>query len=652
LKTNLEEEISSMAIFSAHNKKTDNLDTIPRILNRNFSIYGNRIAMRKKNFGIWQEYTWKDVNDHVERICLGFSALGAKKGDRVVIIGNNDPELVWVQWGAQHAQMIVSCLYVDYLPDEIKYFIGDCQPKFMVCEDQEQADKAIRIKDECPGLEKVIYWDPKGLWSYDEPYLMSLEDLEDLGRDYAAKAPALFKENIEKIKADDLAVIIYTSGTTGDPKGNMQTYSSLLEFGKEGCASIGFEQWDEYVSYAPPAWAEQIVGLSICPVYPLVMSFAEEPETVMADLRDIGPHFLWFAGRQWEDLARQIRVGIDETSFWKRFLFELAVKISFKRLSYVENAKPIPVHLRLIHMLADFTVLRKVRDYFGMNRARACASGGVLTSPDLPRYFRALGIPFVNMYGSVEAGMITTSHSSDFVYSAIGTVNPGKELKIDDGQIWVKVGKERPGYWNKPGLWEKKVKDGWYPTEDAGWIDDKGHVYYIDRMSEMSSLKNGYRFSPQFIETRLRFNPYMKDGIVFGGDEDYVVAIIGCDFGMVGRWAEARHIPYTTLVEMSQLPSVLDLLSEQLRKINESIPPEAQVKKFVSLHREFDADEAELTRSRKLKRSAVTEKYGELLRAMYEDKSEVSIETEVNYKDGRKARITTMLKINSIYEAG
>jgi long-chain acyl-CoA synthetase len=628
----------------------DQFDTALKILYRNLLQYGNRIAMRKKRFGIWQEYTWKEVYEHVERICWGFYSLGSKKGARVIIIGNNDPELVWLQWGAQSAELIVSCLYVDYLPNEVKYFINDLEPRFMICEDQEQVDKVIRIKEECPSIQKVIYWDSKGLWSYQDPYLLSMEELEALGKDYGRGYPNLVKENVRKIKEDDVAVVIYTSGTTGTPKGNMQTFASLLEYGKEGCSPLGLQPWDEYLSYASPAWVEQVVGLSFCPIYPLIMSFAEEPETVMSDLRDIGPHFIGFTGRQWEDLARKIRVGIEETSFWKRFLFNQATKVAFKRLSYIENRKPIPLLFKIIHELMDFFILRKVRDYFGVNRARACMTGGILTSPDLPRYFKALGVPLFNQYGSVEAGMLTATHPLDTAYSSIGKVSPGKEIKIVDGEICARVGKERPGYWNRPGLWEEKVKEGWYGTGDAGWIDDKGYLYYIDRISEMFSLRSGYRFSPQMIETRLRFNPYIKDAVVFGEGEDFVVAILGCDFDMVGRWAESKHIPFTTLVELSQLPLVLGLLSGQIFKINDSIPPQSRIKKFISLHKEFDPDEAELTRSRKLKRTELTKKYHELLEAMYRNREDVRMETEVTYKDGRKAKITSLLKVTQVFE--
>jgi long-chain acyl-CoA synthetase len=632
-------------------QEADRMDTVLKIICRNVFQSGDRVAMRKKRFGIWHQYTWKEVYDHVERISLGFCSLGAKKGERVIIIGNNDPELVWAQWGAQSAGLIVSCLYVDYLPNEVKYFINHLEPRFMVCEDQEQVDKVTRIKDECPSLQKVIYWDSKGLWSYREPYLMSLEELESLGKEYGGEHSNIVSENIATMKGEDVAVIIYTSGTTGVPKGNMQTFASLLEYGKEGCSHLGLQPGDEYLSYASPAWVEQVVGLSFCPVYPIIMSFAEEPETVMSDLRDISPHFVGFTGRQWEDLARQIRVGVEETSLWKRFLFNQAMKIAFKRLAHKEKGQPVPFLLRMLHRGADFSVLRKVRDYFGLARARCCMSGGILTSPDLSRFFKALGIPLFNQYGSVESGMLTATLPTDMAYSSIGKVNPGKEIKIVDGEIWAKVGKERPGYWKNPGLWEEKVRDGWYPTGDSGWMDEKGYLHYVDRVSEMVSLKSGYRFSPQMLETRLRFNPYVRDAVVFGADEDYVVAIIGCDFGMVGRWAESKHIPYTTLVELSQLEPVLAFLGEQLLKVNETVPRESRIRKFISLHKEFDADEAELTRSRKLKRPELTRKYAELLRAIYDNKPDMRIETEVTYKDGRKARIACLLKVNTVNEA-
>lgn len=637
-----------MSMDSVVNHELADLDTMPKILYRNFILYRDMVAMRKKNYGIWQEYTWENVYEHIKMICFGFSSLGANRGDRVVIIGNNDPELVWAQWGAQHAQLIVSCLYVDYLPDEVKFFMNDCTPKFVVCEDQEQVDKIIRIKHQCPSIEKVVYWDPKGLWSYEEEYLISLKQIEMLGRDYEKTDPKLFENKRSEIMPEDVAVIIYTSGTTGEPKGNMQTYKSLMEYGKEGISPLGLKRWDEYLSYASPAWAEQIVGLSICPLYPLVMSFAEEPETVMADLRDIGPHFIWFGGRQWEDLARQIRVGIEETSWWKRLLFKWALKIGYEKLQFRENGERVSFLLRTAHKLADFFVLRKVRDYFGMNRARCCGIGGALTSPDLQRFFQALGIGTSNLYGSVEAGMLTATHPLDTAYSSVGKVNPGKEIKIENGEILVKVGQERPGYWNKQWLWQEKVENGWYFTGDAGWIDDNGYLYYIDRISEMVTLKSGYRFSPQYIETRLRFNPYIKDAIVFGPDKEYIVAIVSCDFGMVGRWAESKHIPYTTLVEMSQLSPVLQLLREQIQEINTQLPPEMHMRKFASLHKEFDPDEAELTRSRKLKRTAISDKYSALLDAVYRGQSDFKVVTEVSYKDGRKANVSTVLKINVV----
>lgn len=624
------------------------LDTMPKILYRNLLEYGNRVAMRKKHLGIWQQYTWSDVFRHVKQICLGLSALGAQKGDKVVIIGNNDPELVWAQWGAQHAQLVVVCLYVDSLPDEVKYFIRDSQAKFVFCEDQEQVDKIIQIQSDCPLVEKVIYWDPKGLWCYDEPYLMSLELLEKLGDNYEIEHPKLFEENISRIKPSDPAIIIYTSGTTGLPKGKVQTYDETLEYAIKGIRRYNIRPWDEYVSYASPAWAEQIVGMAICPMLPMVTSFAEEPETVAADVRDIGPALLWYPGRLWEDLARRIRIKIEDTSAWKRVLFNGAMKISYKRLSYIENDKTVPLILKAVYYLADFIALRPVRDYFGLKKAYLCGSGGAAISRDHARFFRALGVPFCNLYGIVEAGMISGLLPQDIKYESIGQPNWGKEIRIEDGQILVHVGSKRQGYWNRPGAWEDKVKNGWYQTGDAGWIDEEGYLFYIDRVEEMTFLKNGYHFSPQFIELKLRYSPYIKDAAVFGTNEDYITAIVSCDFGMVSKWAESHHIPYTTLVELSQLPQVIQLLREEIRKINSSLPAELQIRKFVSLHKEFDPDEAELTRSRKLKRTELARKYNELLKAMYEDRPSFTIETLVTYKDGRKGTITATLAINRV----
>ena len=631
-------------------KRLGKLDTIPKILYRNFLEHGDEIAMRKKNLGIWQQHTWSDVFQHVERICLGLYSLGAKQDDKVIIIGNNDPELFWVEWAAQSAKLVVSCLYVDSLPDEVKYFINDCQARFLVCEDQEQVDKIIQIKGDCPTIEKVIYWDPKGLWSYDEPYLMSLESLEELGERYGTEHPKLVEENIIKTKADDVVLIIYTSGTTGLPKGNVQTYEQNLEYARGSFQRYPIYPGDEYVSYASPAWAEQGVGMTIGPIFPLVISFSEEPETVAADIRDIGPHFLWYPGRLWEDLARQIRIKIEDTSWWKRCLFNGAMKISYRRLTCVENDKPVSIFLKALHYLGDFIVLRPIRDYFGVKRARVCGSGGVAISRDHIRFFRALGVPFCNLYGIVEAGMVAGSQPQDTKYESIGQPYWGKEVRIEDGQILVKTGKERPGYWNRPGAWEEKIENGWYQTGDAGWIDEEGYLFYIDRVDEMSSFKSGYRFSPQFTELRLRFSPYIKDAVIFGSGEDYLTAIISCDLGSVGKWAELRHIPYTTLVELSQLPSVIQLIREEIRRINSSVPSEIQVRKFISLHKEFDPDEAELTRSRKLKRPELTRKYGEVIRAMYDGEDSVTIETLITYQDGRKGKVSAMLVVSNVDE--
>lgn len=638
-----------MSTSDIHDEALGKFDTLPKMLQRNFLLYGNRVAMRKKSFGIWYQYTWSDVFRHVERICLGFCSLGTHEGDRVVIIGNNDPELVWAQWGAQLARLIVTCLYVDSLSDEVKYFVNDSGARFVVCEDQEQVDKLIQIKSDCPTIEKVIFWDHKGLWSYDEPYLLSLESLEKSGEEYKVEHSQLVEKNINEIRPDDTALIIYTSGTTGLPKGYMMNYECVFEYAKGGLRSYPVFPWDDFVSYASPAWGEQLLGMAIGPLFPLTLAFPEEPETVQADIRDIGPPFIWYPSRLWEDVVRQVRVKIMSTSWWKRSLFNQLMKISHARLTCMGNDKNVPIFTEALYRLGDFVVFRQVRDYFGLKNARVCASGGTGLSHEHLRFLRAIGVPICNMYGTTEVGLVSGLRPQDTEYDSIGQLNWGKEIRIDDGQIYVRLSYKALGYWKKPGVFEQKIKRGWCETGDTGWLDSKGYLFFIDRVEDMSSLSNGYRFSPQLIEMQLRFIPYIKDAIVLGAGEAYITTIVSCDFNMVSKWAESQHIPFTTLAELSQLPEVLQLLGEEIRKANNLLPQEINVKKFISLHKEFDPDEAELTRSRKLKRLEVTSKHSELIKAMYEDKDSVSVETVVMYKDGRKGRTRAVVTVGKVY---
>ncbi|MFH1481520.1 MAG: AMP-binding protein [Pseudomonadota bacterium] len=624
----------------------DNLDTTGRLLRQNFNSYPNKVAMRKKRFGIWQEYTWAKVHEHVRHLGLGFKELGLKREDRVIIIGNNDPELFWAEWAVQAMRGVAICLYVDTLPEEMAFYIRDSQARFIVAEDQEQVDKFIKIQESCPFIERCIYWDPKGLWFYEQTFLLSLSELEKLGEEYEKRNPGAFEGSIDEAREEDLTLIIYSSGTTGTPKGILLNHRGMLEFGKNGIGTYPIKPRDDYVSYASPAWAEQFIGLSAGLTFPLVVSFAEEPETLQADIRDIGPKMLFYPPRLWEDLAKQIRVRLDESSWWKRWSFNWALKVGYVLLGYKEERKAVPLPWRLLHMLADI-LLKKVRDRFGMAKASVVFAGGSLMAPELVKFFRAIGVSLCSLYGISELGILSGAHPSDYRYETIGKPFPNVQVKIEDDELCIKTPGMAMGYINNIEGFNKKVTDGWYHTGDAALIHKDGSIEYLDRVEELIFLKDKSRFSPQFIETKLRFSPFIKDGIVIGGAErDYLVAIISIDFNTMAKWAESRGIPYTTYVELSQLPQTLELLAKEIQKVNERVPH--PIKRFVSLHKEFDPDEAELTRSRKLKRSVLDERYKDIIEAMYLGKESMEMETSVTYRDGRKGSIICTLSIQSL----
>jgi len=625
-------------------------ETFPQLLRRNCLIYGDKLAMRKKDLGIWQEYTWRDVYEHVKYFSLGLISLGLEKGDRVIVIGNNEPQHFWAEWAIQAARAIFIGIFVDSLGDELKYYIDSAEPRFVIAEDQEQVDKLISIKPECSTVESVIFWDIKGLWFYDEPYLMNFEHVEDLGKEYESEHTDLFEENIEQTEPGDVCVFCYTSGTTGLPKGAMLSYRNLLACGRGALGFNPLQPFDNFVAYMTTASGAQLLDIPFLLDVPLIANFAEEPDTVQADARDIGAVCYLYPPRQWEDLARQVRVKAEDTSWWKRWLFNRALKVGFKVVEYRSRGH-VPPLWKMRYKLADWVIFRSVRDHIGTSKSRVCVSGGGAISSKLIMFFNAMGVSFVNMYGAIEIGLMVSLSPEEQLRKphVIGRPAKGFELKIENDEICLKGPGGFKGYWKGEDLYDQKVKDGWFHTGDGGSFDEDGYLVFWDRIEELISLKDGSRFSPQFIETHLRASPYIKDAIVIGGsDRDCVVAIISVDFGMVSKWAEIHRIPYTTYVELSQEASVLELVDAEVKKVNELVPSSTRIKKFISLHKEFDPDEAELTRTRKLKRAVMHEKYDALIKGMYEGKDSVLIEAEVTYRDKRKGKISAEVKVNEV----
>lgn len=611
--------------------------------------YGPRVAMRKKRYGIWQEYTWKEVYQHVHDFCLGMVSLGLERGDKVAIIGENDPEFYWAEVAIWSAGGVTTAIFTDANMLELGYVVENSDSVFLMAHDQEQVDKALVLREKNPALRKIIYWEDKGLWDYDDPALLSFEAVEALGREYAADHPGEFERLIAQGSSDDLAILSYTSGTTSLPKGAMLTHSNLL-YGNRCVNQLApTYPHDNYVSFSPLAWiTEQSLGVTGHLVTGCAVNFPESPETVQPDLREVAPSALLFPSRIWESLASSMQMRINDSSWLNRALYRLFLPVAYKAADLEDARQSIPIHIRLLHALGQVAVFQPLRDKVGMSNMRNAFTSGATLTPDQVRFFRAVGVQLKNLYGSTECQTHTLHYDGNIKLATVGAPPPGVEIQVrPDSEVWIRSKAVFVGYYKD----EEKTRaaldeDGWFHTGDAGYVDEDGHLIYLDRVSDMIELANGEKFSPQYIEGRLKFSPYIQDVMTVGGfDMHYVTAIINIDFENVARWAEKNRISFTTFVDLSQKQEVYDLIKKEAERVNATLPPPARIQKFVILHKAFDADEAELTRTRKLRRRTLEQKYGMMLDAMYGDLDEVTVSAEVKYRDGRTGTVETAVRV-------
>jgi len=629
-------------------------NTLPKLLKRNAEKYGSRkIAMRVKSRGIWQSFTWQDYYENVKYFSLALLALGMRKGDKVSIIGENKPEIFWAELAVQSIGGTVVGIYTDCTPPEVKFFVADSDSTFVIAHDQEQVDKLLQIKEGLPLVKKVIYWDPKGLWNYDDPILTSFTEMVDLGKRYEKDHPGLFEECIEKGEGEEIALICYTSGTTGMPKGAMISHKGLVAIAQ---AWRDVDHWspnDLYVSFIPPGWiAEQAVGVAGQLVSGMEVNFPEEPETVQENIREIGPTILFFAPRLWENINRMIQAKITDTSAFRRWIYHLLLPVGYKTAQHRSSQKRLGLIFKILYQVAHWILFRPLKDRMGLSQIRCAYTAGSAVSPDILNYFQAIGVNIKQVYGGSEQGLVTIHLDGQIKYETCGPPMPGVEVRLSpEGEIMVKGENIFSGYYKNPEATREKIREGWYYTGDFGYIDEDHHLVVIDRMEDLKELKGGRKFSPQFAEIRLRFCPSIKDALVVGGeDKDYVTAIINIDLDNVGRWAEANRIPYTTFTDLSQKPEVIELIKKDIQQINKFLPEWSRIKKFVNLHKEFDADESELTRTRKLRRTFVENRYIDLIAALYGNDREYNVEASVTYRDGRRGVIRTSIHINPVEE--
>ena len=623
--------------------------TIPKLFFEQAKKYGkDRVAMREKEFGIWCPVTWQDYFENVKYISLGLISLGLKEGDKVSMIGDNRPEGLWAEMAALCARGVGVWLFQDCLIDEVKYIIDHSDTRFLFGEGQEEVDKGISIFHECPKLEKIIWDDPKGMRNYDQDYLISLKEVKELGRELDKKEPDLFKELVYKGHGDEVALLFYTSGTTSLPKGALLSHNNMLTMGKHLMAVDPCLDTDDYVSYLPFAWiGEQMMSISCGLQIGYTLNFPEAPETAQENIREIGPHVMFAPPRMYEEMTRRVQVKHLDSTWIKRKLYELSTKIGYHVANLKFEKKPVPLYWKLLEWFASITVQKKLKDHLGLSNVRNAYTGGAAMGPDHFRFFHALGVNLKQIYGQTEVAGISVVHrSGDIKFDTVGHPIPGTEIKItEDGEIITKGSSVFLGYYKNPEATESALKDGWLHSDDRGFIDDDGHLVVFDRTKDVFTLRDGKPFAPQYLETRLKFSPYVKDSWVIGNKKDYITAVLCIDYAVVGKWADEKKLNYTSYPELSQKPEVYDLIEKQIRQANKDLPDAAKVAKFTNLYKELDADDDELTRTRKLRRKFVEKRYKDIIDALYSDADMVHIDTTIKYEDGRKAHIQTDMQI-------
>ena len=629
-------------------------DTLPKLLRRNYIRYDDRrVAMSEKVFGIWKDYTWKDYYENVKYFSLGLISLGLVPRGRVVIIGDNAPQWHWADLATVASGGISVGIYTDCIMSEVQFIIEHSDAQIVVARDQEQIDKILTIKSHIPQVRRLIYWDANGLWDYDDPMLMSFENVQELGSEYEKTHPGSFEENVEKGSMEDINSICYTSGTTGLPKGAMTTNQSVIADCAGWLTVDAANETNQIMSQMPPAWfGEHQLTVTAPLVSGMMFNYPEEPETSQADMREVGPHVVVFPPRLWESMSSDVLAKVTDAGRIHSFIYHLFIPVGYKMADLRYRKRTPNLFWRTIHKLADVTIFRPVKDQLGLSQVKFAKTGAAALGPDTFRFYRSLGIELTQMYGMTETGGWITMHRVDDVKpETVGNPIVGREVRItDEGEIAIRCPSVFKGYHKAPEITREKLKHNWFSTGDAGYIDEGGHLVFLDRMPDLMELAIG-RFSPTFIEGRLKFSPYVRDVMTVGGkDREYVSAIINIDYANVGRWAEKHKIAYTTFTDLSQKQEVLDLIKKDVQRINKSLPEVARIRKLINLYKEFDADEAELTRTRKLRRTYMEERYHDLLSALYGEVEEVMAETEVKYRDGKIQKMKTPVKICCLYE--
>ncbi|MBW1766377.1 MAG: AMP-binding protein [Deltaproteobacteria bacterium] len=642
---------------SDKSKDREHPDTLPSLLMKQAERFGHsRVALREKEYGVWQAVTWQQYLEHVRDFSLGLISLGLKPGETLGIIGGNRPEWIYAELAAQAARGVPFGIFQDSILSEVAYIIDHAEATMIVAEDQEQVDKILDLKEKFPRVRKIIYTDPKGLWDYEDEILIDYYEVERLGREICRQQPDLFEENVRCIKEDDLATICYTSGTTGNPKGTLLTYRNILSMVASLNEVDPKDPDDQFVSFIPLPWiVEQTMSVFSALYSGYTVNFPEESETSMADLYEIAPSLVVAGPPMWEGLSRQVMVKHLDASFLKKLIYNLCLPIGYRWADFKFEKKRPPFAWKIIYLLAYAAMFRALRDRLGFSKVRTAMTGGAALGPDVFRFFHALGINLKQIYGQTEvAGYSTIHHDGDIKFDSVGIPVPAAKISIFEpdnegvGEVIASGPGLFQGYLKNEEATKETIIDGWLHSGDAGYFTAEGHLVIIDRVKDLMHLKGGARFSPMFIENKLKFCPYIVEAVVLGHDQDYVATMVCIDFKHVGKWAEHHRISYTTYSDLASKPELYDLIEREVVRVNSTLPEKARIAKFLLLYKELDPDDEELTRTKKIRRGFINDKYVKEIAGLYGDAGELPIETVIRYQDGKTATLRTNLIIRAM----
>ena len=633
------------------------LDTFPKLLALNARRFADRHAAREKEYGIWQSWTWSELRTEVERFACGLSALGFEGGDKLAILGSNRPRLYGAMCATQALGGVPVPMYQDSVAQELQFVLEHAEARFALAEDQEQVDKLLEIKERCPSLEFVVYDDPRGMRHYDQPYLHAYASVLERGTVFRDANPGFFDEQIARGSGGDIAIILYTSGTTGSPKGVILTQDNVLISARNAAEFDNLSVDDEVLAYLPMAWVgDNIFSFGQSYVTGFCVNCPESAETVMQDLKEIGPTYYFAPPAIFESLLTTVSIRIEDASAIKQKMYHFFMKHAKRVGAAILERRSVTKADRFLYWLGDILVYGPLKNTLGFSRIRLAYTAGEAIGSDIFEFYRSLGINIKQLYGQTEAAVFVTIQSDDEVRpDTVGRAAPQVELRIADGGevLYRSPGVFQSYYKNEEATRETKTEDGWVHTGDAGLIDQDGHLRIIDRAKDVGKLNDGSMFAPKFIENKMKFFPYITEAVTFGHEREYVTAFVNIDLDAVSNWAERNNIVYASYQELAAHPQVYELVKGCIVQVNADLAGDpqlssSQIRRFLVLHKELDADDGELTRTRKVRRRIIAERYAPLIDALYSDADTCYIDTDVIFEDGRRGQISADLKIDDV----